>query len=116
MGHVVQSYIRCVLVPQAVDRLGLIEGSHIRGQLILPLTARHTSVPLEIVELHFNCAGSHKLTYRPKRVLSDGALIVALCAFSDLVAPSHGRRKGIPALWWSEANFFAAGHVQEIGV
>ena len=60
---------------------------------------------LEILEVHFDCAGSQNLVGRGG--CRDCALVVALHAFSDMVVT------GNLVIWWSKVDF--SWQVQGIG-
>ena len=70
-------------------------------------------IHMEIL-VHFDGAGSQNIWWAGADALRDCALVVVLCAFSDLVITFRGSRKGILALWWSKDEF--SWQAQEIGV
>ena len=55
-------------------------------------------MPHEILEVHFDRADSQNL-------VGWRALVVAPCAFSDMMVTFRGRRKGNVVFWWSKVDF-----------
>ena len=102
---------KCIYTPQTV-------WSHERG--VLTVVVKHrcliemshgraaiysTFMPLEILEVRFDCAGLQNLVGRGGGPFGDCALVVVPCAFSDMVATFRGRRKGNLVFWWSKVDF-----------
>ena len=63
-----------------------------------------TFTPLEILEVHFDCAGSQNLGGRGG-ACRDCALVVVPCAFSNMVVTFRGRHKGNLVFLWSKIDF-----------
>ena len=60
-------------------------------------------MPLEILEVHFDFAGSQNLL--GGGASRDCALVVMPCALSDMMVTFRSRRKGNLVLWWSKVDF-----------
>ena len=62
-------------------------------------------MPLEILQVHFDCAGSQNLLGAAGASRNCAPAVVVPRAFSDMVVTFRGRREGSLVLWWSKVDF-----------